>query len=171
VIRSKTAKLFEASARLGAVLAGARRRSRRPAPDYGQALGTAFQVIDDVLDYDGDARGDGQEPGRRPARRQGHPAPDRRHARGSPAQRDLIRHAIETARSTNSIHHPHRARNGRAGRGAIGRRGRGAARDVSAGTAAANSHSEALVQLAASTAAASQLSQFSGAIEANRGVA
>ncbi len=31
---------------------------------YGQALGTAFQIIDDVLDYDGDAAGNGQKPGR-----------------------------------------------------------------------------------------------------------
>jgi octaprenyl-diphosphate synthase len=55
VIRSKTAKLFEASARLGAVLAGAAPEVEQACADYGQALGTAFQVIDDVLDYDGDA--------------------------------------------------------------------------------------------------------------------
>ena len=55
VIRSKTAKLFEASARLGAVLAGASPSIEQACADYGQALGTAFQVIDDVLDYDGDA--------------------------------------------------------------------------------------------------------------------
>jgi octaprenyl-diphosphate synthase len=55
VIRSKTAKLFEASARLGAVLAQADARVEQACADYGQALGTAFQVIDDVLDYDGDA--------------------------------------------------------------------------------------------------------------------
>lgn len=55
VIRSKTAKLFEASARLGAVLAGAAASVEQACADYGQALGTAFQVIDDVLDYDGDA--------------------------------------------------------------------------------------------------------------------
>src|SRR3954464_6723385 len=55
VIRSKTAKLFEASARLGAVLAGADARIEEACAAYGQALGTAFQVIDDVLDYDGDA--------------------------------------------------------------------------------------------------------------------
>jgi octaprenyl-diphosphate synthase len=55
VIRSKTAKLFEASARLGAVLAGADSRIEEACATYGQALGTAFQVIDDVLDYDGDA--------------------------------------------------------------------------------------------------------------------
>ena len=55
VIRSKTAKLFEASARLGAVLAGCDARIEEACATYGQALGTAFQVIDDVLDYDGDA--------------------------------------------------------------------------------------------------------------------
>ena len=54
VIRSKTAKLFEASARLGAVLAGAAPEVEQACARYGQALGTAFQVIDDVLDYDGD---------------------------------------------------------------------------------------------------------------------
>lgn len=55
VIRSKTAKLFEASARLAAVLAGAPAEMEAACADYGQALGTAFQVIDDVLDYDGNA--------------------------------------------------------------------------------------------------------------------
>ncbi len=55
VIRSKTAKLFEASARLGAILAGSAPAVEQACADYGQALGTAFQVIDDVLDYDGDA--------------------------------------------------------------------------------------------------------------------
>jgi len=55
VIRSKTAKLFEASARLAALLAQAPADIELACADYGQALGTAFQVIDDVLDYDGDA--------------------------------------------------------------------------------------------------------------------
>jgi octaprenyl-diphosphate synthase len=55
VIRSKTAKLFEASARLGAVLAQADAQVEQACADYGQALGTAYQVIDDLLDYDGDA--------------------------------------------------------------------------------------------------------------------
>ena len=55
VIRSKTAKLFEASARVGAILAGAGAAVEEACADYGQALGTAFQVIDDVLDYAGDA--------------------------------------------------------------------------------------------------------------------
>jgi octaprenyl-diphosphate synthase len=55
VIRSKTAKLFEASARVGAILSGADADLEQACADYGQALGTAFQVIDDVLDYTGDA--------------------------------------------------------------------------------------------------------------------
>lgn len=55
VIRSKTAKLFEASARLAAVLHGSDAATEDACATYGQALGTAFQVIDDVLDYEGDA--------------------------------------------------------------------------------------------------------------------
>ena len=55
VIRSKTAKLFEASARVGAILSGASEAQEEACAEFGQALGTAFQVIDDVLDYTGDA--------------------------------------------------------------------------------------------------------------------
>lgn len=55
VIRSKTAKLFEASARLAPILIGASAETEALCATYGQALGTAFQVIDDVLDYEGSA--------------------------------------------------------------------------------------------------------------------
>ena len=55
VIRSKTAKLFEASARLAPIMSGAEPAIENACARYGQALGTAFQVIDDVLDYEGDA--------------------------------------------------------------------------------------------------------------------
>ncbi len=55
VIRSKTAKLFEASCRVGAILSSASSLLEEACAEYGQALGTAFQVIDDVLDYTGDA--------------------------------------------------------------------------------------------------------------------
>jgi len=54
VIRSKTAKLFEASARIAPILAGSTPAVEAACATYGQALGTAFQVIDDVLDYEGD---------------------------------------------------------------------------------------------------------------------
>jgi octaprenyl-diphosphate synthase len=53
VIRFKTAKLFEASARLGAVLAGADRDLEEACADFGRSLGTAFQLVDDLLDYEG----------------------------------------------------------------------------------------------------------------------
>jgi octaprenyl-diphosphate synthase len=63
VIRSKTAKLFEASTRLAAIMARSSPAVESACADYGQALGTAFQVIDDVLDYDGDAQERGKNLG------------------------------------------------------------------------------------------------------------
>jgi len=54
VIQRKTAKLFEAGARLGAVLAGADRERETALARYGMRLGTSFQLVDDVLDYAGD---------------------------------------------------------------------------------------------------------------------
>lgn len=55
VIRYKTAKLFEASARLGALLSDASAPQEEAAASYGRAMGTAFQLVDDVLDYEGDS--------------------------------------------------------------------------------------------------------------------
>lgn len=55
VIRYKTAKLFEAAGRLGALLAGASPAVEEAMAAYGSHLGTAFQLIDDVLDYSGEA--------------------------------------------------------------------------------------------------------------------
>lgn len=55
VIQYKTAKLFEASARVGALIAGGSEAQIKALSDYGMYLGTAFQIIDDVLDYSGDA--------------------------------------------------------------------------------------------------------------------
>jgi len=54
VVRAKTAKLFEAAGRLGAILAGASPRQEQALADYGMHLGTAFQLVDDILDYSGD---------------------------------------------------------------------------------------------------------------------
>ena len=51
VIRCKTAKLFEAAARLGAIVGGASAQVEQQLAEYGMHLGTAFQLIDDVLDY------------------------------------------------------------------------------------------------------------------------
>ncbi len=55
VIRSKTAKLFEASARIPAILVGESSQIENACAEFGLALGTAFQVIDDVLDYEGES--------------------------------------------------------------------------------------------------------------------
>jgi octaprenyl-diphosphate synthase len=53
VIRYKTAKLFESAAQIGAVLCGADSEVETAAAAYGRHLGTAFQLVDDVLDYSG----------------------------------------------------------------------------------------------------------------------
>lgn len=63
VIRRKTAKLFEAAARLGAVLGHAGPELEDALARYGMHLGTAFQLIDDVLDYTGDDAAMGKHPG------------------------------------------------------------------------------------------------------------
>lgn len=55
VIYGKTAKLFEAAARLGAVLTESRTDVEDAMARYGRHLGTAFQLIDDVLDYSSDS--------------------------------------------------------------------------------------------------------------------
>jgi octaprenyl-diphosphate synthase len=96
VIRSKTAKLFEASARVGAVLAGATPELEAACAEYGQAMGTAFQVIDDVLDYTGDASLMGKNLG--DDLREGKTTLPLIAAmqRGSDSERATIRQAIET---------------------------------------------------------------------------
>ena len=96
VIRSKTAKLFEASARLAAILSHSSPEVEAACAAYGQALGTAFQVIDDVLDYDGDAAEMGKNLG--DDLREGKATLPLIAAmrRGSPEQCALIRSAIET---------------------------------------------------------------------------
>jgi len=53
VVESKTATLFDAAARIGAVVAGADPQTEDRCAEYGRRLGTAFQIIDDVLDYSG----------------------------------------------------------------------------------------------------------------------
>ena len=95
VIRYKTAKLFEASARLGAVIADAPRELEDACADFGRALGTAFQLVDDLLDYEGDASTLGKNVG--DDLREGKPTLPLLHAmsRGTPEESALIRHAIE----------------------------------------------------------------------------
>jgi octaprenyl-diphosphate synthase len=95
VIRYKTAKLFEASARLGAVLADAPTDVEDSCASFGRSLGTAFQLVDDLLDYEGDTRALGKNVG--DDLREGKPTLPLLIAmeRGTDEERALIRHAIE----------------------------------------------------------------------------
>ncbi|MDP4302691.1 octaprenyl diphosphate synthase [Leptothrix discophora] len=95
VIRYKTAKLFEASARLGAVLAGCNDSTEESCAAYGRCLGTAFQLIDDLLDYEGATAQLGKNVG--DDLREGKPTMPLLLAMqaGTENQRQLIRHAIE----------------------------------------------------------------------------
>lgn len=95
VIRSKTAKLFESAAQLGALVAGASDAEIEAAAEYGRSLGTAFQLIDDVLDYSGDAKETGKNVG--DDLREGKPTLPLIHLmhHGSAEQSALVRACIE----------------------------------------------------------------------------
>ena len=95
VIRFKTAKLFEASARLGAVLAEAGTDVEEACAAYGRSLGTAFQLVDDLLDYEGTTAQLGKNVG--DDLREGKPTLPLLLAmeNGSSEERSVIRHAIE----------------------------------------------------------------------------
>ena len=101
VIRSKTAKLFEAAAQLGALLAGAPESEIEAAAEVGRSLGTAFQLVDDALDYAGNAADIGKNVG-----------DDLREGKatlpliylmehGTPEQRTLVRNCIEHGDETH----------------------------------------------------------------------
>ncbi|MCF6190720.1 MAG: octaprenyl diphosphate synthase [Cocleimonas sp.] len=63
VIYSKTAKLFEAACQLGAVLSGLSTEEENAVAAYGTHLGTAFQLVDDILDYSADSEEMGKNVG------------------------------------------------------------------------------------------------------------
>jgi octaprenyl-diphosphate synthase len=94
VIYRKTAKLFEAGAEVAAVLAGSAPALRAGLADYGRHLGTAYQLVDDVLDYRSNPAERGKNLGDDLA--EGKPTLPLIHAlqRGSEAQRSAIRAAI-----------------------------------------------------------------------------
>ncbi|SDY73163.1 octaprenyl diphosphate synthase [Nitrosomonas sp. Nm58] len=96
VIRFKTAKLFEAAARLGAILGNATRSEEEALAVYGMHLGTAFQLIDDLLDYSGDHQDTGKNLGDDLA--EGKPTLPLIYAMrtGSEKQASVIREAIKT---------------------------------------------------------------------------
>lgn len=96
VVRYKTAKLFEASAEIGAIICDVSAELREAAAAYGRHMGTAFQLIDDVLDYSGDAEALGKNVG--DDLREGKPTLPliRVMEVGDATQVKLIRDAIET---------------------------------------------------------------------------
>ncbi len=106
VIYAKTACLFEAAARLGAMLGGADDRIQAALQNYGRQLGIAFQLIDDALDYTADSESLGKNVGDDLA--EGKPTLPLIYAmeHGSPQQRQLIRDAIEqgSAAEFDAIH-------------------------------------------------------------------
>ena len=93
-IQGKTAMLFEAASHSGAILAGATPEQEAALQHYGRYLGLAFQLVDDLLDYQGDAEAMGKNVGDDLA--EGKPTLPLIHAMatGTPEQRDLVRRAI-----------------------------------------------------------------------------
>jgi octaprenyl-diphosphate synthase len=101
VIRSKTAKLFEAAAELGALIGGASDTDVAAAGEYGRCLGTAFQLIDDALDYSGHVSEIGKNVG--DDLREGKPTLPLIYLmkNGTPEQRELVRACIEEGDETH----------------------------------------------------------------------
>ncbi len=95
VIHRKTAKLFEAAMRLGAILGKQNLAAEEAAARYGMHLGTAFQLVDDVLDYSGDAQEIGKNLGDDLAEGKSTLPLIYAMQHGTPAQANVIREAIE----------------------------------------------------------------------------
>ena len=95
VIYSKTARLFEASTQTAAIVANATAEQELALQDYGRYLGTAFQLVDDVLDYSANAIQLGKNVGDDLA--EGNPTLPLLHAmhHGNETQAQLIRKTIE----------------------------------------------------------------------------
>lgn len=95
VIYSKTARLFEAASQCSGILAGATDEQEHALQDYGRYLGTAFQLIDDLLDYSADGKTLGKNVG--DDLNEGKPTLPLLHAmrNGTPEQTLMIREAIE----------------------------------------------------------------------------
>ncbi|MDE1223120.1 octaprenyl diphosphate synthase [Vibrio aestuarianus] len=95
VIYSKTARLFEAATQIGAILNNAPQEIETALQNYGKYLGTAFQLIDDVMDYTSDGKEMGKNVGDDLA--EGKPTLPLLYAmqNGTPEQASMIREAIE----------------------------------------------------------------------------
>ncbi|NAW65465.1 octaprenyl diphosphate synthase [Photobacterium halotolerans] len=103
VIYSKTARLFEAATQVAAILSDAPEQVETALQDYGRYLGTAFQLIDDVLDYNADGEEMGKNVGDDLA--EGKPTLPLLHAmhHGNPEQTAMIRAAIEQGNGLDKL--------------------------------------------------------------------
>lgn len=103
VIYSKTARLFEAATQIGAILNSATDEIEIALKNYGKYLGTAFQLIDDVMDYTSDGKEMGKNVGDDLA--EGKPTLPLIHAmsKGNGEQREMIREAIEKANGMEKL--------------------------------------------------------------------
>jgi len=103
VIYCKTAKLFEAATRLAAVVSYQDKSTEKAMQDYGKYLGTAFQLVDDIMDYTADAKEMGKNVGDDLS--EGKPTLPLLYAmkHGNDAQSTLIREAIETGNGMDNL--------------------------------------------------------------------
>lgn len=103
VIYCKTAKLFEAATRLAAVVSDQSPEIEAAMQNYGRHLGTAFQLVDDIMDYTADAKEMGKNVG--DDLTEGKPTLPLLYAmrNGSPEQAKLIREAIETGNGMDNL--------------------------------------------------------------------
>lgn len=103
VIYCKTAKLFEAATRLAAIVAMQPENVEKAMQKYGMHLGTAFQLVDDIMDYTADAKEMGKNVGDDLS--EGKPTLPLLYAmeKGNERQRTLIREAIETGNGMDNL--------------------------------------------------------------------
>jgi octaprenyl-diphosphate synthase len=103
VIYCKTAKLFEAATRLAAVIAKTDSKTQQAMADYGKYLGTAFQLVDDIMDYTADAKAMGKNVGDDLA--EGKPTLPLIYAmqHGNDKQKKLIKEAIELGNGMDNL--------------------------------------------------------------------
>ncbi|RSD29790.1 octaprenyl diphosphate synthase [Vibrio pectenicida] len=103
VIYSKTARLFETATQIGAILNDAPSNVETALQNYGKYLGTAFQLIDDVMDYTSDGKEMGKNVGDDLA--EGKPTLPLLYAmdKGNPTQKGMIREAIEKANGMEKL--------------------------------------------------------------------
>ncbi|MBE2896842.1 octaprenyl diphosphate synthase [Pasteurellaceae bacterium HPA106] len=104
VIYSKTARLFEVATQCAAISAGAESAVESALADYGRYLGTAFQLVDDVLDYSADQTHLGKNIGDDLA--EGKPTLPLLHAmhHGDETEREMIKRVIEQGNGRDKLH-------------------------------------------------------------------